>query len=112
MSPFTAGAIEPANLALAFLEGLALIVSPCILPILPIVLSVGLDRGKWRPYGVIAGFITAFCTFTLLSRWLVNALGLDPLLVRNAAFGLLFLLGIVMLSSTLTECFSNWTQRL
>lgn len=112
MPSFSNGAFDPINLALAFAEGFALIASPCILPILPIVLSVGLDGGKWRPYGVILGFITAFCTFTLLSRSLVNALGLEPLLIRNISFGLLFLLGIVMLSSRLTEQFSTWTQQL
>ncbi len=111
MPPLSAS-VDPLNLLLAFGEGLALIASPCILPILPIVLSVGLDGGKWRPYGVILGFITAFCAFTLLSRSLVNALGLDPLLVRNVSFGLLLLLGVVMLSTRLTDHFSNWTQSL
>jgi cytochrome c biogenesis protein CcdA/thiol-disulfide isomerase/thioredoxin len=112
MPPLTPGAFDPINLALAFIEGVALIASPCILPILPIVLSVGLDGGKGRPYGVILGFISAFCAFTLLSRSLVNALGLDPILVRNLAYGLLLALGFVMLSTRLTERFSDWTQQL
>ncbi len=35
--------IEP---ALALAEGVALIVSPCILPVLPLVLSVSIDGGR------------------------------------------------------------------
>ncbi|MEB3286655.1 MAG: cytochrome c biogenesis protein DipZ [Vampirovibrionales bacterium] len=100
------------NLGLAFLEGMALIASPCVLPILPIVLSAGLDSGKWRPYGLITGFIFSFWTFTLLSRKLVSVLGVDPGLIRNISFAVLFIFGLVLCSEFLSEKFTALSERL
>jgi cytochrome c biogenesis protein CcdA/thiol-disulfide isomerase/thioredoxin len=100
------------NFALAFLEGLALIVSPCILPILPIVLSVGLAGGKGRPYGLILGFIVSFWVFTLLSRKLVLLLGIDTGIIRQLSYFFLLLLGLLMLSDKLSDAFSMLTQKL
>lgn len=104
--------VEFINVGLAFLEGFALIVSPCILPILPIILSGSLDSGKKRPVGIIVGFILVFTVFTLFSRLLVQMTGLDLNNIRYVSFGLLLFFGIIMISSFLTEKFSQLTQRL
>ncbi len=49
----------------AFLAGMVTILSPCILPVLPIVLSGGVGAGRARPLGVLAGFVASFTAFTL-----------------------------------------------
>ncbi len=41
----------------AFLSGIMTILSPCILPVLPVVLSAGVSGRSARPFGVITGFI-------------------------------------------------------
>ncbi len=97
---------------LAFLEGLALVVSPCILPILPIVLSASLAGGKKRPVGIILGFIIFFALFTFYSRQLVAIAGINLNIVRYISFAILFILGCILLSSKLTEKFSLLTQRI
>ncbi len=96
---------------LALLEGIGLILSPCILPILPIILSGSLEAGNKRPYGIILGFILTFTLFTFFSRELVQYAGIDPTLIRNISFALLILFGVIMLSEFLTEKFSLLTQR-
>ena len=48
----------------AFLGGVLTVVSPCVLPVLPILLS-GTVGGKARPAGIIAGFIGVFVLLTL-----------------------------------------------
>ncbi|MBI3440378.1 MAG: cytochrome c biogenesis protein DipZ, partial [Proteobacteria bacterium] len=101
--------VEP---GLAFLEGLALIVSPCILPVLPLVLCASADGGKRRPFGIIIGFVGSFSLFAFASRKIVTALGVDVDLFKNISLLLLFLFGLVLLSSTLSEKFSLWTQGL
>lgn len=98
--------------ALAFLEGLGLIVSPCILPILPLILSGSLEKGSKRPFGIILGFILTFAVFTLFSKKLVEYSGVSLTLIRNISFVLLMLFGIIMLSDYLTEKFNLLTQRL
>ena len=99
--------IEP---GLAFLEGLALIASPCILPVLPLVLSASIDGGKKRPFGIITGFVLAFSTFTLASREIVNALGVDPQIIQTGSIIFLSLFALILLSSKLSEKFSGLTQ--
>ena len=61
----------------AFLSGIVTILSPCILPVLPIVLS-GSVGGKRKPLGVVAGFIGSFSVFTLLLSTLVQAFQIPP----------------------------------
>ncbi len=100
------------NLLLAFVEGLAVVISPCILPVLPLVLSSGLNGGCWRPYGLILGFIGAFSVFTLLSRQLVQWLGLDPELLRQFSFYLLIGFGLILLFEPLSDFFAALTRRI
>ncbi len=97
---------------LAFLEGLGLIVSPCILPVLPLVLSTSIDGGRRRPYGIIVGFIISFSAFVLASRQIVQALHVDLDYIKYASLVLLAFLGVVMLSEKLSQKFSQLTQGL
>ena len=99
-------------IALAFIEGFALILSPCILPILPVVLAGSLAGSKQRPVGIICGFTITFAFIAFFSRSFVQYLGIDLNVIRTLSFCLLLLLGLVMLSSYLTEKLSRLTQRL
>lgn len=98
------------DMGLAFLEGFALIVSPCILPVLPLVLAASAEGGRRRPYGIIIGFVLAFSLFAIVARELVTQLGLNPDLIRDASLVLLTLFGLVLLSTKLSERFSLLTQ--
>jgi cytochrome c biogenesis protein CcdA/thiol-disulfide isomerase/thioredoxin len=91
------------NAGLAFLEGLALILSPCILPVLPIILSGSITGNKKRPLGIVTGFIITFALFTLFSRALIQFTSINMNTVRDISSAILLLLGIIMMSKTLTE---------
>lgn len=97
--------------ALAFVEGLALIVSPCILPILPLILSASVEGGRKRPFGIIAGFVFSFTLFALASRRIVEALGIDLEIIKYISLVLLLLFGLILLSSKLSDRFSSFTSR-
>ena len=99
------------TLGLGFLEGFALIISPCILPILPIILAGSLTGSKKRPLGIILGFVLTFSLFTFFSRKLVQYSGLDLNLVRHFSYSLLFVLGFVMISTQASAYFTQLTQR-
>lgn len=81
-------------LLFAFLAGFVTVLSPCILPILPIVLSSSITGGKKRPLGIVTGFIASFTFFTLMLATLVKATGISPEVLRTisiiviAGFGL------------------------
>jgi cytochrome c biogenesis protein CcdA/thiol-disulfide isomerase/thioredoxin len=98
------------DIGLAFLEGLALIVSPCILPVLPLVLATSATGGRSRPYGIILGFVLAFSAFAIAARELVSLLGIDLDAVKDVSLVLLALMGLVLLSAKLSEKFSALTQ--
>lgn len=98
-------------LVFAFVSGVITILSPCILPVLPIVLSGSVGRGRARPFGVVAGFVVTFTTFTLALTAIVHALGLPADTLRYVAVALLVLLGLVMLVPKLHTGFERLTSR-
>lgn len=100
------------DIGLAFLEGVALIVSPCILPVLPLVLATSVDGGRKRPYGIIIGFVLAFSVFAIVARKVVALLGIDLDTIKDVSLVLLALFGLVLLSSWLSDRFSALTQGL
>ena len=82
-------------LGIAFLAGLITAISPCILPVLPILLAGGAS-GR-RPYAIIAGLVGSFTVFTVAGASLLGALGLPDDFLRNLAIALLFLLAATLL---------------
>jgi cytochrome c-type biogenesis protein len=59
-----------------FLAGIVTVLSPCVLPVLPAILSAGLGKGRYRPLGVIIGLVLSFAFFTLSLTFLVHLLGI------------------------------------
>ncbi|WP_425147282.1 cytochrome c biogenesis CcdA family protein [Deinococcus sp.] len=82
-------------LLIAFVGGVLTVLSPCVLPVLPIVLS-GTVGGQARPLGIIAGFVGSFVLLTLFFSSVVSALGLDPALLRWGAILLLLVFGLTL----------------
>jgi len=99
------------EIALSFAEGLALIASPCILPVLPLVLSTSVEGGRKRPFGIILGFVLAFAMFAMLSRKLVLAFNFDLDYIKYGSLVLLTLFAFVLLSEHLSQKFSALTGR-
>jgi cytochrome c biogenesis protein CcdA/thiol-disulfide isomerase/thioredoxin len=83
-------------IALAFVAGLITAVSPCVLPVLPIVLGGGIGESRRRPYAIIAGLATCFLVSIVFAAWALDALGLPQDLLRNISIGLLFLLAATL----------------
>lgn len=81
----------------ALLSGIVTILSPCILPILPIVLSGSLTGNKSRPLGIVAGFIVSFTFFTLLLTSIVKAIGISPDTLRLFSVGIVVVFGLSLL---------------
>jgi cytochrome c biogenesis protein CcdA/thiol-disulfide isomerase/thioredoxin len=82
-------------LGIAFLAGLITALSPCVLPVLPILLAGGAS-GR-RPYGIILGLVGSFSVFTVIGASLLDSLGLPQDALRNLAIALLFVLAATLL---------------
>ena len=101
---------------IGLLGGLITGISPCILPVLPVIfLSGGAQSARaqgdgtaptasrWRPYLVVAGLVISFTTFTLLGSTLLNLLHLPQDIIRWAGIVLLALIGIGMIIPRVME---------
>jgi cytochrome c biogenesis protein CcdA/thiol-disulfide isomerase/thioredoxin len=82
-------------LGIAFLAGVITALSPCVLPVLPILLAGGAS-GK-RPYGIILGLVGSFSVFTVIGASLLDSLGLPQDFLRNLAIVLLLVLAATLL---------------
>lgn len=98
------------HISLAFIEGFVLIISPCILPILPILLAGGISSGKLRPIGIILGFVLMFSLFTFFVRFIVQYTQVNLDYVRFVAYFLLISFGFIMMSDYLFRQFSRITK--
>ncbi|MGZ4338678.1 MAG: cytochrome c biogenesis protein DipZ [Gaiellaceae bacterium] len=82
-------------LAIGLLAGIVTAISPCVLPVLPILLAGGAS-GR-NPLRVIAGLVASFSVFTLFATWILDQLGLPQDFLRNLAIVFLFLLAALLL---------------
>ena len=88
-------------LAIGFVAGVVTAISPCVLPVLPILLAGG-ATGR-RPLAIVAGIVVSFTVFTLFAAWLLDLLGLPTDLLRNLAIALLLLVAATLLWPRLGE---------
>ncbi|HKD93901.1 MAG TPA: cytochrome c biogenesis protein DipZ [Gaiellaceae bacterium] len=94
-------------LGISFLAGVITAVSPCVLPVLPIVLAGGASgETRRRPYAIVAGLVVSFTVFTLSASALLMALGLPQDTLRNIAIALLF----VVAATLLVPRFGMWIE--
>lgn len=87
-------------LLFSFLAGIVTILSPCILPILPIILSStigGVEVGNKRAIGIITGFIASFTFFTLFLSTIVKITGIPSDLLRNFSIFIIIFFGVSLL---------------
>jgi cytochrome c biogenesis protein CcdA/thiol-disulfide isomerase/thioredoxin len=82
-------------LLIGFLAGIVTAISPCVLPVLPVLLAGGASGRK--PLRIVAGLVASFSLFTLFASWLLTQLDLPQDLLRNLAIALLFVVAVVLL---------------
>ncbi|WP_020210670.1 cytochrome c biogenesis CcdA family protein [Gilvimarinus chinensis] len=98
--------LELTAIPLAFLAGMLGVLSPCVWPLVPIVMGSASGESRFGPYALALGLSLSFAIAgTLLSFVLVN-LGLDPELFRYFAAGLLLLVGLLLLIKPLGDWLS------
>jgi hypothetical protein len=94
----TALELGPSTLALTFGAGLASVASPCVLPVVPIIVTGTADDHRWRPALVVAGIAASFVAMGVVTS-LFGAL-IGPALPRlEKAVGVLVVVsGLLLLA--------------
>jgi cytochrome c biogenesis protein CcdA len=110
--------MEFATLGLAFLAGLVTIFSPCVLPLLPVVLSTATSEHRLGPVALAAGLALSFLVLGLFVATIGFSIGLDGELFSTLAAILLLAVGIVLISPVLqarltlaTAPLGNWVEQ-
>jgi len=86
-----------AAMGLAFLAGLLSTLSPCVLPLVPIVIATALSENRYGPAALAAGVAVSYVTIGMFVATLGYAIGLSQDVFRWAAAILLILAGGVLL---------------
>jgi cytochrome c-type biogenesis protein len=85
-----------ASLVFAFLAGTLSILSPCVLPLLPIVLGTAATQSKYGPWALGAGVVISFVSVGLFVAVVGFSIGLDGGLFRSLAAVVLVLIGLAL----------------
>lgn len=93
------------SISLAVIAGVLTVLSPCILPILPVLVGRSLQSHTWGPAalvtGLVGGFAVAGSLLGVTASWLTGLVNF----VRYGAIALLVLLGVLAI-------FPTWSYRL
>jgi cytochrome c biogenesis protein CcdA/thiol-disulfide isomerase/thioredoxin len=91
-----------------FLAGLITGISPCIVPVLPVIIAAGATSSdRRRPYAVVAGLVITFTAVTLAGGEILGQLHLPDDLLYHAGLVLLVLLGIGLLLPVVGQWFER-----
>jgi cytochrome c-type biogenesis protein len=106
------------SVAGAFVAGVLTVLSPCVLPILPIVLGAAASERKYGPAALAAGLAVSFVAIGLFVATIGYSVGLTAELFRQIAAALMIVLGAVLLLPSLqarlamaSGPIANWTDR-
>jgi cytochrome c biogenesis protein CcdA/thiol-disulfide isomerase/thioredoxin len=84
-------------LVFAFVAGAGTAITPCVLPVLPALLSASAAGGRRRPLGIVLGLGATFTIAIVALAQLVKGVGLAAGAARTVAIVVLFAFGIVLL---------------
>lgn len=108
----------PGSAALAFVAGILSALSPCVLPLLPLVLGAAVSEHPWGPAALALGLAASFVGIGLFVATVGYSMGLNEGVFRDVAALLLLALGAVLMLPRLQTRFataagpvSNWSSR-
>lgn len=94
----------------AFLAGLLSTLSPCVLPIIPILLSSATNAHPRAPLALAGGLAISYALIGTALAWAGSALDLNTSIFRNVGAIILGLLGLVLMSASLQQRFASATS--
>src|ERR1017187_2739204 len=87
----------------ALIAGAGTAITPCVLPVLPALLSASAVGGRRRPLGIVLGLAATFTIAIVALAQRVKGVGLDGSAARTLAIVVLIAFGVVMLVPELAE---------
>src|ERR1700761_5624018 len=107
-----------ASFAFAFIAGTLSVLSPCVLPLIPIVMATAASAHRYGPFALAAGVAISFVALSLFIATVGFAVGLDGSFFRAIAALLPVAIGAVLVVPPLQERvavaagpISNWADQ-
>lgn len=101
-------ALSLPQLGLSLAAGSLTTLSPCVFPLLPLVLGGALQGSRFAPVAMGVGMTVSFAGIGMVLGSLGPALSIDADSVRTAGAALLIAFALVMLIPALSERFTRW----
>lgn len=105
------GSLSGATLGLGFLAGMLSTLSPCVLPLLPIILGASARQHRLAPLALAGGLALSFTVVGLVIATLGFAIGIDGTQVRKGAAIIMLVFGLVLMIPRLQTGFASLAQR-
>lgn len=104
--------LTAASYGLSFLAGVLSTLSPCVLPLVPILMGSAASTHRYGTFALVGGLMLSFTLIGVVLGSLGGSIGLEQDTLRVVGGVLLILLGAVLVSSWLQERFSATVSRL
>ncbi|MGF1669925.1 MAG: cytochrome c biogenesis CcdA family protein [Balneolaceae bacterium] len=104
--------LELASVPLAFIAGVVGVMSPCVWPLVPVVMSSASTSGRIGPLYLALGLSASFAVAGTFLTYLLINMGLNPDAYRYMAAALLILVAVILLWQKLGDRVSYWLSRL
>ncbi len=98
--------LSPVSLGFGFLAGMVSLLSPCVLPLLPLVLGAATAKRRGGLFALAGGLLLSFVGVGLFVAMIGFSIGLDSGIFRMVFAALLGAFGIVLLSGALHQRFA------
>ncbi|MDP1967941.1 MAG: cytochrome c biogenesis CcdA family protein [Burkholderiaceae bacterium] len=92
-----------------FLAGLLSTLSPCVLPVIPILLGSATNAHPRAPLALAGGLALSYAIIGTALAWAGSAWGVDASWFRNVGAAILGVLGLVLMSGSLQQRFASAT---
>ena len=102
-------ALGAGSYGFGFLAGLLSTLSPCVLPIVPILLGSAAHAHRRAPLALVGGLALSYAVIGSTLAWAGSALDVDASVFRGVAAAMLGLIGIVLMSGSLQQRFASAT---
>ena len=110
--------MEWTSIGLAFVAGLLSTLSPCVLPMLPLVLGTAISKHRLGPIALAVGLSFSFVAIGMFVATIGFAIGFDEGVFRKVAGALMLIVGLVLLVPRFEMSFAmaagpagNWAQQ-
>jgi cytochrome c-type biogenesis protein len=89
--------VDVSSIVFAFTAGVLSSLSPCVLPLLPVVLGTAVSEHRFGPAALAAGLALSFVAIGMFVATIGFGIGLDAVLFRKVAAVLLIAAGLVLI---------------